>query len=269
MLDAVILSDIHLGSNNCQGEKVCRLLGQIIDGELPTARLILNGDVLDSTDFRRLGKNDWKVLSLVSEVSSRIAVTWLCGNHDGAAEIVARWLGVALKEDYILETGPQRVLLLHGHIFDDFLDNHPVLTWLADCVYSFLQWIDRTHYCAKLAKHGSKTFLRCAKKVEDEAVELARRKDCTAVCCGHTHAAVAHGEQPIAYFNGGCWTELPCTYLTVADGAVRLHTFRHECDAAGKRREAPAAPATTPPGRGTTWSSRPGRCSSPLASGAT
>ena len=49
-----------------------------------------------------------------------------------------------------------------------------------------------------------------------------------AVCCGHTHAAVAHTEQPIAYFNSGCWTELPCTYLTVADGQITLHTFATE-----------------------------------------
>jgi hypothetical protein len=40
-----------------------------------------------------------------------------------------------------------------------------------------------------------------------------------------SHHAVAHVEQPIPYYNSGCWTELPCTYLTVADGIVRLHDF--------------------------------------------
>jgi UDP-2,3-diacylglucosamine pyrophosphatase LpxH len=237
MLDAVILSDIHLGSNNCQDERVCRLLEQILDGELPTPRLILNGDVLDSTDLRRLGKNHRKVLSLIRELSDRVEIIWLCGNHDCSAGLIAGSLGLSLREDYVLETGHQRVLILHGHIFDEFLDEHPVLTWLADRVYSFLQWVDRTHYCAKLAKHGCKTFLRCAKKVADDAVELARRKGCTAVCCGHTHAAVALRDQPIAYFNGGCWTELPCTYLTVAGGTVRLHAFRATPGASGERPE--------------------------------
>jgi hypothetical protein len=32
----------------------------------------------------------------------------------------------------------------------------------------------------------------------------------------------------VAYFNSGCWTELPCTYLTVRAGAVRLHEFGAE-----------------------------------------
>ena len=71
-------------------------------------------------------------------------------------------------------------------------------------------------------------FLRCAKKIEEEAVELACRKDCNMVCCGHTHSAVAHTERPIAYFNCGCWTVLACTYLTVAGGIVQLCTFHPE-----------------------------------------
>ena len=54
MLDAVILSDIHLGCDNSQAKRLCELLERIGDGGLPTAQLILNGDVFDSIDFRRL-----------------------------------------------------------------------------------------------------------------------------------------------------------------------------------------------------------------------
>jgi UDP-2,3-diacylglucosamine pyrophosphatase LpxH len=233
MVDAVILSDIHLGSSNCQVQNVCRLFEEIVEGELPLARLILNGDVFHSPEFGRLSKEHWKVLSLIRRLSDRIEIIWLCGNHDASAEIIAHKLGVTVMEDFILESDSQRILILHGHIFDEFLEDHPVVTWLADRAYTFLQRIDRTHYLAKLAKHGSKTFLRCAKKVEDEAVKLADRRGCTAVCCGHTHAAVLHREQPIAYFNSGCWTELPCTYLTVAGGTVHLHTFESEAEVAG------------------------------------
>jgi UDP-2,3-diacylglucosamine pyrophosphatase LpxH len=228
MLDAVILSDIHLGSDNCQAKNLCRMLERIADREVVTERLILNGDVFDSIDFRRLSKNHWKVLSLIRKLSDQVEITWLCGNHDGEAEIISHLLGVTVTDDYVLESGGRRILILHGHIFDRFLDDHPVLTWLADCVYFFLQWVDKSHRIARLVKHGSKTFLRCAQKIEDEAVQLAQRKHCSAVCCGHTHAAIAHTDQPVAYFNSGCWTELPCTYLTVAGGVIRLCTFHPE-----------------------------------------
>jgi UDP-2,3-diacylglucosamine pyrophosphatase LpxH len=89
-------------------------------------------------------------------------------------------------------------------------------------IYYFLQWIDSSHYFAKLAKKGSKTFLRCAQMIEDGAIHYARKHDCGAVCCGHTHLAVAKEAGPVQYFNSGCWTELPCSYLTVSNGAIQL-----------------------------------------------
>jgi UDP-2,3-diacylglucosamine pyrophosphatase LpxH len=244
MLDAVILSDLHLGSDNCQAKNLVRLLERIEEGELETARLILNGDVFDSIDFRRLGKNHWKVLSLLRKLSDRIEITWLCGNHDGSAEIVSHLLGVTVKDEHVLESGGRRILILHGHVFDEFLDAHPILTWVGDCIYWVLQRLDDTHYFAKLAKRGSKTFLRCALKVKERSLETARRKGCVAVCTGHTHHAEADGDGPVAYFNSGCWTELPCTYLTVHDGVVRLREFCPE--AAAEPLVAPVAPSDQP-----------------------
>ena len=228
MLDAIILSDIHLGSSTCQAKLLCEFLEGIVEERTRTQRLILNGDVFESIDFRRLNKNHWKVLSLIRKLSDTIDIIWLCGNHDGSAEIVSHLLGVTVMDEFVLESGSERILILHGHVFDNFLDNHPIITWLADRVYGFLQWIDRTHYFAKLAKHGSKTFLRCAQQIEEGAVALARQRGCTAVCCGHTHAAVARTDGPVTYYNSGCWTELPCHYLTVSDGVVRLHAHGHE-----------------------------------------
>ncbi len=234
MLDAVIVSDVHLGSANCEARRLCKVLERIVEGELPTARLILNGDVFDSIDFRRLNKNHWKVLSLVRKLSDTLEIVWVAGNHDGSADVVSHLLGVSVREDYELQSGPLRFLILHGHVFDKFIDRHPILTWLADRAYRFLQWMDRSHYFAKRAKHGSKTFLRCAKKIETEAIALAQKRGCGAAICGHTHVACAHTAQPVPYFNSGCWTELPCTYLTVAGGVVTVHEVSAEAPDAEK-----------------------------------
>jgi UDP-2,3-diacylglucosamine pyrophosphatase LpxH len=226
MLDAVILSDIHLGAGACEARRVCELLERIVEGELETQRLILNGDVFDSIDFRRLSKSHWKVLSLLRKLSDRIDIIWLAGNHDGSAEIISHLLGVTVQDEFILESGSERLLILHGHVFDEFIEVWPRITWVADQVYRVLQWLDRTHRFAKLAKHGSKTFLRCAQKIATGAVDLARKRGCSAVLCGHTHAASAQTGQPIPYYNSGCWTELPGNFLTVSAGAVRLHEFQ-------------------------------------------
>ena len=193
MLDAVILSDLHLGSTNSQARQICDFLDRIVEGDLETERLILNGDVFDSFDFRRLNKNHWRVLSLLRKLSDHVEIIWLAGNHDGSAEIISHLLGLIVLDDYVLESSGRRMLILHGHIFDEFIDNHPVLTWIGDCVYRVLQWLDRTHRFAKLAKHGSKTFLRCARKIEEGGrrpgppPRLHGRLVRPYACCRRTH----------------------------------------------------------------------------------
>src|SRR5206468_3506332 len=124
---------------------------------------------------------------LLRKLSDEIEIIWISGNHDGSAEIVSHLLGVTVKNEYVLWSGDRKILVLHGHAFDDFITAHPILTWVGDQIYFALQRIDRTHTFAKLAKRGSKTFLRCARKIEEGSVEYARKLRCDAVCCGHTH----------------------------------------------------------------------------------
>ena len=123
-LDALIISDIHLGSDNCQAKDLVVFLEQIRCGVIQTSRIILNGDVFDSFDFRRLKKNHWKVLSLIRKLSDHIDITWIHGNHDGSLEFISHLLGVNVENQYEFESGGKRILALHGHIFDEFIDKH-------------------------------------------------------------------------------------------------------------------------------------------------
>jgi UDP-2,3-diacylglucosamine pyrophosphatase LpxH len=184
--------------------------------------LIIAGDVFDSIDFRRLKKTHWKILSLIRHLSDKLAITWICGNHDVSAEIISHLLGVDVQDEYILESGNRKIMIIHGHVFDEFIDDHPILTAVADSMYNLLQRIDRTHYVARLAKKRSKTFIHCVDKIERRSREFARKRGCDAVVCGHTHHAVAKTDGDVHYFNSGCWTELPSTYLTVDNGVVTL-----------------------------------------------
>src|SRR6516165_12739352 len=93
LLDGIVLSDLHLGSSICQAKSLVKFLESLVEDELTTTRLILNGDVFDSIDFRRLNKNHWRVLSLLRKLSDRIEIIWLCGNHDGSAEFISHLLG--------------------------------------------------------------------------------------------------------------------------------------------------------------------------------
>lgn len=226
MHDALVISDIHLGSNNCQARQLVHFLEAVRHGELPTRRLILNGDVFDSIDFRRLKKQHWKVLSLLRKLSDEIEIVWINGNHDGPAEIVSHLLGVEVRDEIAVESGGRRVLFLHGHRFDSFVERYPLTSKLADYLYRWLQRLDKSHTIARTAKHKSKTFLRCTKQIETRAIAYAAELGCDSVCCGHTHHPVAATGGPVEYFNGGCWTEQPCHYLALTDGVVELFAYR-------------------------------------------
>lgn len=225
MYDAVVISDLHLGSDNCQAKPLAHFLESVRRGPLAARRLVINGDVFDSIDFRRLNKHHWNVLSALRKLSDEVEVVWINGNHDGPAEIVSHLLGVTCSDEYVVESGGKKILFLHGHRFDAFISRYPVLTWVADRLYHLLQRVDRSHAFAKLAKRKSKTFLRCAGKIEHDAVRYAAKKGCDAVCCGHTHLAAAVTGGPVAYYNSGCWTEKPCHYLTVRDGVVAVRAY--------------------------------------------
>jgi len=225
IVDAVIISDIHLGSKLCQARKLAEFLERILTGFFPTKQLILNGDVFDSIDFRRLQKNHWKILSLLRKLSDKISITWVCGNHDGPAEIVSHLLGVSVKEEHTFSSGGKSFLVLHGHIFDDFIEEHRAITAIADTLYHLLQKIDKTHRFAKFAKTNSKIFLRCTQKIRERSLSYAASRCYNVVCCGHTHHAEIGFTDNVQYCNSGCWTESPCTYLVVQDGIVSLQPF--------------------------------------------
>jgi UDP-2,3-diacylglucosamine pyrophosphatase LpxH len=228
MLDAVVISDLHLGSENCQAKSLVHFLESIRRREMLTHKLILNGDVFDSIDFRRLKKQHWKVLSLIRKLSDTVEIIWINGNHDGPSEIVSHLLGVEVVDEYILESGEKRVLLLHGHRFDQFIERYPLTTKLADMTYRFLQWLDKSHTIARQAKSKSKVFLRCVEIIQESSMQYAKKKQCDIVCCGHTHHPVIVVQDPVSYYNSGCWTEVPCHYLTIQDGRVELCEYREE-----------------------------------------
>ena len=228
MFDAVVISDLHLGSENCRAKALVQFLEAVRDGRIGTRRLFLNGDVFDSIDFRRLKKQHWKVLSLLRKLSDEIEITWINGNHDGPADTVSHLLGVEVVDEVVLDSGGKRVLLLHGHRFDEFIERYPMTSKLADGVYRFLQWLDRSHTIARQAKSKSKTFLRCVEKVQELSVQYARKRGYDTVCCGHTHHPVVAACDGVTYVNSGCWTERPCHYLTIRDGVTELCEYHEE-----------------------------------------
>jgi UDP-2,3-diacylglucosamine pyrophosphatase LpxH len=221
MNEIVIISDIHLGSDVCQVEKLCKFLDKV-----STQTLIINGDLFDSWDFRRLRKDHWKILKKLRQLSDKIKVVWISGNHDGPAELVSHLIGVDFVDEYFIDSGDKKIVVLHGDVFDNFISKYPIFTKFADKIYRLIQRYDRFHnneyYYSNLAKRNSKTFLRCSEQIADRAIQYCKDKDCDIVICGHTHSVLTKLSDMVQYHNCGCWTENSCSFITINSGIVEI-----------------------------------------------
>lgn len=212
MYDAIHISDLHIGSTVCQLEKIEKFLWELP----PVRRLVLGGDVLQSVD-NRLTKRHWKVLSSLRKLSDTLELVWVSGNHDADAEHIAHLIGAHWCRSYAYRSGDEKILTVHGDIFDDFLKEHPVITHLADWFHLWIQKLS-PDWAFEL-KRSSKTYLRCAEIVREKACRYAKKHDADIIICGHTH----HAEHDNGfYYNTGCWTQPVCSFVTVDNGKVYL-----------------------------------------------
>jgi len=223
VVDTLIVSDIHLGSDVCRSDA---LLATIRSHRF--RRLILNGDVFDDLNFTRLTKQDWRVLSTLRRLSNPkrgVEVVWVAGNHDGVAEILSHLLGVQVYEEYRWSHCGTRFLAMHGHQFDTYITRREKLTAVASYLYLKLQKIDgERQRFSRWIKRTSKSWLRVADTVGRDALNYACATAADVVLCGHTHIPGHTERNGVRYINSGCWTDRPSQYVTIElDGEVRLH----------------------------------------------
>lgn len=221
MNDAIIISDIHLGSRVSETKQLHNFLEQVYT---QTNRLIINGDFFDNLDFRRLKKKHWNILSLLRKMSKYVEIIWIRGNHDGEAQIISHLIGLDFKEEYTFNSDNKTILCLHGDQFDDFICKYPNTTRIADYIYRTIQTIDK-RWLPQYIKYKSKTYLRCTENIIIKSRKYAQNKNIDCICLGHTHHPMIDTDHTIWYANSGSWTEKNCTYLAINKGNVELKIF--------------------------------------------
>ena len=220
MFDAIVLSDLHLGSSLCQADLLLETLEEMSE---KTHLLVLNGDVFDSHDFRRLCKKQWKVLSKIRKISGDTKVVWVAGNHDGPIDLISQLLGVDAVEEFAFYSHKAKILATHGDRFDSIMKASPKLADFGGWLYRQMSHL-LPKRMVRAAKYQSKIYLRCVDQVKDGALKEARERGFDGVVCGHTHApeSTYTGAQKEWYANSGSWTDMPCSYLTIRDGSPEL-----------------------------------------------
>lgn len=221
-----IISDLHLGSNVCRSDNILEFLYY-----LDTENLILNGDIFDNMDFRRLQKSHWHILKKLRQISKNTNLIWIIGNHDYQCEPIAHLIGSEFKFEHIIKDCDRHILVTHGHRFDKIITKRPILTKLADNIYRVIQLFDKrmdnNYYYSGMIKRNSKTLTNITDNTISDAINFASKNKYDAVIIGHLHkpAVFTTQESMVEYANCGCWTEENCTYITINNGIINLQTF--------------------------------------------
>jgi UDP-2,3-diacylglucosamine pyrophosphatase LpxH len=219
--DCIVISDLHLGSAVCQA----RLLEEFLVWAFAHCRtLVINGDIFDDLNFKRLSKRHFACLKEIRRNSDRddVRVVWVRGNHDGPADIVSHIVGVEILDEYIYDNGKLQLLIFHGDQFDTIVSDYPWITDLACGAFYYIQkWTP--HQAARGIRRLVKKFQRNSQLIEHRATEYARSRGFRYVTCGHTHLPLTAECDGVVYINSGTWTEAPpCPFVVVDGEEVRL-----------------------------------------------
>ena len=214
-MNAIIVSDLHLGSRYFQAHAFGKFLETIAD----INEFILNGDVLDRP-HARLEPLHQQNLDRIEQLSHRCKVVWVRGNHDNGY-MPASMGKIEFCRRYVLDN---RILITHGDDFDTIMPRSRMFMkafrWLHDLR---VRLGARPVHVAEYAKKW-KAFYRVLRNgVMRNAVNFALENGYKTVTCGHTHFAEDLVLNGVRYINTGAWTELPAHYLKITSNKVFLN----------------------------------------------
>lgn len=221
-IDALVVSDIHLGSH---ASRVKDLTGFLRSHR--TKKLILNGDIFDSSNYKRLRDKDWEFLSFLREMTGNGSeIVWIAGNHDAHSKNFFLLIGAHICSEYIFSYHSEKYLVIHGHQFDKFLIKNETVNETMRIPYRLLQRIEgEKQRMSRLVKRGYKKWLRLSTRVSRGAADHAARKGIGTVICGHTHHPMDVTVHGVRYMNCGSWAEAKAAYVEFAEGDILVRVL--------------------------------------------
>lgn len=240
-LRALFLSDIHLGTRDCQAEL---LIDFMRFHEAETIYLV--GDIVDGWRMRRSwfwsqAHND-VVQKLLRKARKGARLVYITGNHD---EFLRDYLGthfggVEVMDRTVHETADgRRLLVIHGDQFDVVVRHARWLAYFGDWAYDFAlwtnTWVNRFRRAVGLpywslsawAKLKVKNAVNFIGAFEEALTSEARRSGVDGVVCGHIHHAAIRDMNGLTYVNTGDWVESCTAVAEHHDGHIEIIHWTH------------------------------------------
>jgi len=225
-LNAVWLSDIHLGYKGCRAEFILDFLEKN-----PAKVIYLVGDVVDFWSLKRQfiwPQSHQAVLKkLLDLAATGCRVVYVPGNHDDQMRDLCEksLLNVEIHREVIHRTASgKQFLVVHGDEFDHAVRCSSFNRILGEASYDFLlflnRWSNRIRSWMGLPYWSLAYFIKnrvtnavAAIRAFEEAAALeAKKRGLNGIICGHIHQPEIRMIDDVLYCNDGDWIE-SCTAL--------------------------------------------------------
>jgi len=204
----LIISDIHLGDKNCKVDILLKVLKKH-----KAKTIIIAGDLFDHHNLNRLCKSHWKVLSKLRKLSKKCKIIYLIGNHCFLkAEFMSILLGFDCKNEHIIELKNEKILIVHGDIFDIYFTRFKWITNIIVKLYYFVR--QHTQFADdffKLLKHKTNNFIEKSGDMKKNALKYIDFNGYDKVICGHSHIAEINDK----YINSGSFCEERASFVII------------------------------------------------------
>jgi len=238
----IVLSDIHLGSKWSKAKEVTKFLKKNT-----CETLILCGDIIDGWSIVRGKKQKWKrrhtnFIRHILEIQHNTKIIYVRGNHDNFLDRVLpmKFQNIQIVRDYVYTSNGKRYFVLHGDVFDKITSRYSWLAKIGDMLYSLLMWVNKYYNLRRMKKGLPYYFLsqKIKNKVkvavsyisdfEKHLVEVAKKKGCDGVICGHIHHPEKRYFGNMLYLNAGDWVESLSALTEDYEGNWEVVTYTKE-----------------------------------------
>jgi UDP-2,3-diacylglucosamine pyrophosphatase LpxH len=247
---SIFISDVHLGTKDCQADKLNHFLK---NNSCDTLYLV--GDIIDAW---KIQQNKWRWKQTHTNVVRRILgyakkgtrVVYVAGNHDEFLRPMIPYefsFGLIEIHNQVEHIGAdgKHYLVVHGDLFDGITRLAPWISFLGDRAYDFVLSVNSKFNwfrhklgfgywsLSKYLKHKVKRAADFIFKFEKNLATYCKKRGFDGVICGHIHCAEIKTIGDVVYMNDGDWVESCTALVEHHDGRWEIITWTEETENVG------------------------------------
>jgi len=219
----IFISDLHLGSSQCQSSLLLDFLAKN-----HSEKLYLVGDIIDLWSLSKKtfwpAEHNYVIEKLLKKARGGTEIIYVPGNHDNAVRKYNGWLlgDIRIKNSDIHTTVKgDKLLVVHGDKFDNLSKYHNLISKVSSNGYSVLLFMN--DFIKKIQRfidnrtHSSfamylKNLIKRVSDYEANLIKALREMNLNGIVCGHLHQSGIKKIAGYQYMNTGDFVD-SCTAI--------------------------------------------------------